>query len=198
MKVAKACRHCRVGKRKCTRSSPEEPCQSCMARSLCCQSTLRRGNTEAARLCPKPLLPYTVAQTQLAEVGTSANSEDVMMSAEMAEEFLQLYLEKIHDRPHSLFHPATLLKQMHDGSLDKALLHAICATGCRFSHRVECRLLECSLTAKSKQLFMLNLENISIENIQTCVLLANLSAANCNHTSEALFFRKSNTRQVTS
>jgi hypothetical protein len=108
----------------------------------------------------------------------------------MAVEFVRLYLDKIHDRPHSLFHPSSLLKQVGDDALDRALLYAICACGCRFSPRGEARALEAPLTAKSKALFLADLENICLENIQTSILLANLSASNCNHSSEALFFRK--------
>lgn len=193
MKVAKACRHCRVGKRKCIRTSPERPCQPCTARNLSCPSTIGTSNTERALLYPKPSPRYTEPRILLDQVGASEISllDDLALSVETVDEFIRLYLEKIHDRPHSLFHPATLLKQLREGSLDKALLYAICATGCRFSHRAGSRLLESPMTAKSKHLFMVNLENICIENIQTCVLLANLSAANCNHASEALFFRES-------
>lgn len=43
---------------------------------------------------------------------------------------------------------------------------------------------------ESKRLLLADLERICVENIQTCILLANLYAAHLNPSSEALFFRK--------
>jgi hypothetical protein len=53
------------------------------------------------------------------------------------------------------------------------------------------RSLELLLTTESKQLLLADVENVCLENIQACILVANLCAAHANSSSEFLFFRKS-------
>lgn len=110
--------------------------------------------------------------------------------SEVAEELVGHYLDKVHDRPHSLFHPQTLRDRVRDGTTSHALLLAICSMGARFSPDPDIRHLEPALTAKSQSLLQADLTNMTLENIQTCILVANLCAANRNHKDEALFFRK--------
>jgi hypothetical protein len=116
------------------------------------------------------------------------NSIDV--SVDVAARLVDYYLTKLHNRPHSLFHPATLKKQVQDGSINKALLLSICSMGARFDTDDEIRSLENTYSNESKRLLLADLENICIENVQTCILIANLYAAHLNPSSEALFFRK--------
>ncbi|KAF5595303.1 uncharacterized protein FSUBG_9203 [Fusarium subglutinans] len=84
---------------------------------------------------------------------------------------------------------ATLKKQVRDGSINKALLLSLCAMGSRFDQDEQIRCLENSYNNESKRLLLTDLENICIENVQTCILLANLFAAHLNPSSETLFFR---------
>ncbi|OGE53531.1 hypothetical protein PENARI_c007G08863 [Penicillium arizonense] len=60
--------------------------------------------------------------------------------------------------------------------------------GSRFSHDPQIRLLEPQLISESKRFLKADLENICLENIQTCVLVANLCAAHSVTSTEALFF----------
>ncbi|KFZ14497.1 hypothetical protein V501_03196 [Pseudogymnoascus sp. VKM F-4519 (FW-2642)] len=99
------------------------------------------------------------------------------------------YINKLHDRPHSLFHLPTLRKRVQNREINKALLLAICSLGSRFSAEPEICMLQEQLTAESKRLILADLENICLEGIQTCILIANLCAANAKPSSEALFFR---------
>lgn len=111
---------------------------------------------------------------------------------QVIQELVSHYLSKIHDRPHSLFHPSTLRENIHNGHVSQALLFAICAMGSRFSRDPQIRLLESQLIFESKRLLKADLENICLENIQTCVLVANLCAAHSDTSTEALFFRIAN------
>ncbi|RSL74387.1 hypothetical protein CEP53_000283 [Fusarium sp. AF-6] len=52
--------------------------------------------------------------------------------------------------------------------------------------------MELSLLDESKRLLQSDLENICLENIQTCILIANLCASHGNPSSEALYFRIGN------
>ncbi|KIM99716.1 hypothetical protein OIDMADRAFT_126100 [Oidiodendron maius Zn] len=61
--------------------------------------------------------------------------------------------------------------------------------GSTFSPHPDIRLLRDRLTVQSKKLLLKNLEDICLESIQTCILVANLCAANASPSSEALFFR---------
>ncbi|KAF5646091.1 uncharacterized protein FTJAE_2180 [Fusarium tjaetaba] len=62
--------------------------------------------------------------------------------------------------------------------------------GARFDAHDKIRSLEDTYIGESKGLLLADLENICIENVQTCILIANLYAAHLNPSSEALFFRK--------
>ncbi|KAF5672747.1 hypothetical protein FDENT_10549 [Fusarium denticulatum] len=61
--------------------------------------------------------------------------------------------------------------------------------GARFDAHENIRALEDTYIGESKRLLLADLENICIENVQTCILIANLYAAHLNPSSEALFFR---------
>jgi hypothetical protein len=100
------------------------------------------------------------------------------------------YLSKIHGRPHSIFHVATLWKDIRDRRASKALVLAICAMGAHVATQPALRSLEPLLTAESKRLLQIDLERVCLENIQTCILVANLCVAHANPSSEFMFFRK--------
>lgn len=181
MRPPKACHGCRQSKRKCTRRSGRvgDACDQCQAKNLKCAGALTSAS--ARRL---PLLPRSESPIET----TIHNAVDVKL--DVAVRLVDFYLTKLHNRPHSLFHPATLRAQVQDGSLNKALLLAICSMGTRFDEDDQIRSLENSYMDESKRLLLADLERICIENVQTCVLLANLYAAHLNPSSEALFFRK--------
>ncbi|RDW57482.1 hypothetical protein BP6252_13742 [Coleophoma cylindrospora] len=178
MRVAKACRQCRSSKRKCIRSDSYGPCVQCSKRQIPCSGKLK---------------PIRAAQLLPCHVESPNAQDDDDDGANLPEdtviELVEHYISKIHDRPHSLFHLPTLRTSVRKGALNKALLLAICAMGSRFSASAEIRKLEHQLTEKSKRLLLADLENICLETIQTCVLVANLCAAIGNSSSEALFFR---------
>ena len=178
MKMAKACRECRISKRKCTRVDTCGPCAQCLKSGLSCSSMLRM--TKDPHLVP-------------CDLGARFDQEDphtINLQDEIAIELVEHYIDKIQDRPQSLFHTPTLRESVRKRTIKKPLLLAICSLGSRFSTRAEIRALEYKLTTEAKRLILADLENICLENIQTCILVANLCAANATPSSEALFFRK--------
>lgn len=177
MKVAKACQQCREAKRKCIARGPSSACAACLQRKSRC------GFTKSSRAdLPVPLCaaPATDSEQQ-APFG---------LTQIVVEHLVALYLQKVHHRPHSLFHPSTLKANVHFKTTRKALLYAICSMGCMFSDDASVCALQSSLIAESKRLLQADLENICIENIQACILIANLCEWEGNRSSEALFFRK--------
>ncbi|KAI9740012.1 MAG: hypothetical protein M1818_004763 [Claussenomyces sp. TS43310] len=106
-----------------------------------------------------------------------------------AVELVDHYLDKFFGRPHSIFHPVTLRSLVGNGTLNKALLYAICAIGCKFSGNPDTRRQGSGLAAESKRLLQADLLNICLENIQACILIATLSVGHGDSASEALFFR---------
>ncbi|KAF9772399.1 hypothetical protein IL306_009895, partial [Fusarium sp. DS 682] len=178
MKPPKACHECRRTKRKCTRRSGRvgDSCDQCQMKSLKCTGSLTNVAPRTHALLPN-LSPMWHQDTSI----------DVPVEA--AGRLVDYYLSKLHNRPHSLFHPATLKEQVQDGSINKALLLSICSMGARFDADDDIRSLESTYNNESKCLLLADLENICIENVQTCILIANLYAAHLNPSSEALFFR---------
>lgn len=183
MRPPKACYGCRQSKRKCTRRSGRvgDACDQCQAKNLKCAGSL---TTRSAPARPPPLLPRSGSPPET----TLDSSVDVTI--DVAVRLVDFYLTKLHNRPHSLFHPVTLRAKVQDGSINKALLLAICSMGARFDEDDQIRFLENSYMNESKRLMLADLERICVENAQTCILLANLYAAHLNPSSEALFFRK--------
>lgn len=178
MKIAKACRECRVSKRKCSRIDTCGPCAQCLKRNLTCSSMIKL--TRDTHLIPRDL-----------GAASPESAEDIGIQEDILIELVEHYIDKLHDRPHSLFHLPTLRESVRKRTINRALLLAICSLGSRFSTNAEIRALEHELMAKAKCLILVDLENICLENIQTCILVANLCAANATPSSEALFFRMS-------
>lgn len=181
MRPPKACHRCRQSKRKCTRRSGRvgDACDQCQAKNLKCA-----GSLTTALVRPLPLLPRNDNPRE------AALPDAVDVTIDVAVRLVGFYLTKLHNRPHSLFHPVTLRSNVQDGSINKALLLALCSMAARFDEDDHIRSLESSYMDESKRLLLSNLERICVENVQTCILLANLYAAHLNPTSEALFFRK--------
>lgn len=178
--MAKACRECRISKRKCSRVDFRGPCTQCLKNGLSCSSMLRAKRDP--HLVPRDL-----------GTGVAVDQEDsrgIELQQETVVELVEHYIDKLHDRPHSLFHLPTLRESVQTRTIKEPLLLAICSLGSRFSTHAEIRAVEHQLTAEAKRLVLADLENICLENIQTCVLVANLCAASSTPSSEALFFRK--------
>ncbi|KPM41922.1 hypothetical protein AK830_g4670 [Neonectria ditissima] len=185
MKAPRSCRQCRGSKRKCTRPGPGEPCDSCKRRRLQCGSDLRR------RLPGHGLDGPNDKKDSVVPLEGDEENPPLLpgLSWDMAVEFVDYYLGKVHGRPHCIFHPGTVRAQLRNRSIRAGLLYALCAIGSKFSPLPDRRVLEARLTAEAKRLVQADLENACIENVQACVLLALLTAGNCQTSSAALFAR---------
>ncbi|CAG9939866.1 unnamed protein product [Clonostachys rosea f. rosea IK726] len=100
----------------------------------------------------------------------------------MAQSIIEGYILHILDRPHSIFHLPTLRTSIRAGTLPPALRY-----GARFhrDHKISClakRFLE-----EAKAQLQADLEHVSLENVQACILLASLSAASQQPSSESLY-----------
>ncbi|KAM0341700.1 hypothetical protein ACHAPU_009948 [Fusarium lateritium] len=166
MKRAKSCLQCRESKRKCV-PSVNGACGHCQRRHLPCSSLTNQ--------------PPTAPESKTHLVAE--------LTENLTIEFAEHYFRHLDGRAHSIFHQHTLRQQLKNKQVGKALLYAICALGCKFSPDAKHRALETVLTKEAKILVQTDLENVCVENVQTCVLLALLSAGNCQTSSEALFAR---------
>ncbi|KAG7418831.1 putative transcriptional regulatory protein [Fusarium oxysporum f. sp. rapae] len=165
---ATSCLQCREAKRRCVKRTIDSPCNNCQRKNLACSSQVSSQTTSASK----------------------ENHESVTeLTAELAIEFVESYLTHLDGRPHSIFHQETLRRQVRRKEIGNALLYSICALGSKFSPKSEHRVLENSLTKEAKRLVQADLENVCIENVQTCILLSLLSAGNCHTSSETLFLR---------
>ncbi|QKX54300.1 uncharacterized protein TRUGW13939_01385 [Talaromyces rugulosus] len=155
-------------------------------------------------LCPVPAKAATVRLSSTLEQGSrqdSVNSDDqgrthrrtssdgAELSPHLAIQLVELYIEEIHDRTQSIFHAATLRAKVKNDDISSALLYALCAMGSKFCADPDRAGLEARLTEVAKHLLQADLENICVENIQTCMILASLSAGNCRIQSQALYLR---------
>ena len=179
MKPAKACQQCRLSKRRCHEIEGRDSCVPCLRRQLKCTKSLQKTRTR--RLEPVRPNSLDIQEPDL----------DSVLSQDVIAELVNFYMQFIHDKPHSLFHSATLWSSIQDKSISKALLYSICAMGSRFSVDSNILRLQPRLIAEAKRLLQLDVENVCLENVQTCILVANLCAADLDSSSEALYFGKS-------
>ncbi|KAL4799950.1 hypothetical protein BDV19DRAFT_354087 [Aspergillus venezuelensis] len=174
MKVAKSCRQCRAAKRKCTRadSSSHLACTLCGQRGLDC--SLIAGL--------KPKLPQIIAPA----VMVPQRAEQ--LSNHARDELVDLYLQLIHDKPHTLFHPASLKARVQTGSLLNATLFSILALAARFSKDQHIRNQTMSIFQKAKESFKRTLEDVNLDNVHAAALIGNLCGVEGDPRGESLFF----------
>lgn len=188
MKLATACPQCRSTKRKCAQDplDPQAACLACKNRGIKCSTPWKQPKTNRPKV---RLAPSTTTESR--DKAQIALPEDI-------NDFVRLYFRYIHDRPHSLFHEPSIWAALTNDTLSEGLTAAICALGCRFAAHTNQRELATVFMARSKTVLGQQLEDMSITNIQTCVLLANSYAAEQNNRLEALYFGKSTTFYSTS
>ncbi|KAH7203131.1 fungal-specific transcription factor domain-containing protein [Fusarium redolens] len=175
MRFPTACSRCRRRRKKCFQTKPGGPCDAC-AKKRHHQCSLVETSPQQRRISPHH---RRVEHNDL--------NPQFFLSHDLIEDLVENYIHYILDRPHTLFHLPTLRAAVKEDRLGDALLFAILAFGCRFHSKPEIASLGPTFMQKSKQLLKQDMENICLENIQTCVLLANLSSSSKNPESEALF-----------
>ncbi|KAH7180050.1 uncharacterized protein B0J16DRAFT_417639 [Fusarium flagelliforme] len=176
MRSPTACSRCRNRRKKCIRTKPTGPCDAC-AKNRIHQCSLVKISPQQRRISPR----------QNSKAQYNDMNPQFFISHDLIEELVENYIHYILDRPHTLFHLPSLRSAVKEDRLGDALLFALLAFGCRFHSKPEVSSLGPTFMQKSKQLLKEDMENICIENIQTCVLLANLSSSSKNPESEAIF-----------
>lgn len=99
-----------------------------------------------------------------------------------------MYIDFIHDKPHSLFHVPSLRANVVDHTIEKSLLCSILALSVRFSSHGSVRSLGDKLALQARQLLKAELEEITISKIQAWILLGNVAGFTADSSFEALYF----------
>ncbi|KAH8767475.1 hypothetical protein F5883DRAFT_495379 [Diaporthe sp. PMI_573] len=183
MKPATACRQCRIAKRKCTREGSGPACTPCRERDLTC------GSADSRRREPRHTRTPSRRGPSPSQNDPSTDIVLDRLSTVDISGLVEIYLTKVHGQAHGIFHCPTLRRQLSNKSVPRTLLYAMSAIGSKFSPSPEHREMGRKLALESKRLLLADMENICLENIQACILVAMLSAGNCHVSSEALFIR---------
>jgi hypothetical protein len=189
MRIATACSECRQAKRRCIQRANCGVCDSCHERRLICVRKLHSGGKDRILLRPRPVL-IDVRTAHVCRAPAKQVNYDLDLSHGIVVELVDLYLEKFHGRPHSLFHPTTLRARARDGNIIPVLLYAICAVASRFSGNPDVRCRDVALAAEAKRLLQGSITNACVENIQACLLVAILSLGHGDAASEVIFIRE--------
>jgi hypothetical protein len=176
MKPATACTQCRASKRKCWQPKTGASCTQCHRNQLLC--SIRTAGAAA----------------DLAVGSTVQDFQDepaigLPVSKEVAGALVEEYIRCIHDRPHSIFHLPSLRSAVRLGKLNLGTFCALLSYGARFHPDTRIAGLAATCFEEAKRHLHSDLENVSLENIQTAILLASLSAASMRPSSEALYLR---------
>ena len=113
MKTPTACAKCRQGKRRCTLGQHGAACNECRRRGTPCSFAAKASLPSNERL----ILPQHMSS------GPAALVTDSKVRLDLG----QLYLGLIHDKPHTMFHPPALRRQLEDGSLPPKVMYGIFA-----------------------------------------------------------------------
>ncbi|KAL2853483.1 hypothetical protein BJY01DRAFT_65310 [Aspergillus pseudoustus] len=173
MKVAKSCSQCRAAKRKC-RAGPTatSACAMCVHKRQTC-SLLAGLNLGRRKL--------------LAAAGTEGATLKEVSDA-IRDRLVDLYLELIHDKPHTFFHPATLKDRVQNGLLPDAILFGILAIAARLSkdHTVQGRARDFFQVAK--EALKKTIDEVTLDNVHASALAGNLCGIEGDPSGESLFF----------
>lgn len=181
MRNPTSCRECRIAKRKCTPdpAGRQLRCLVCKSRRIPCSNTAIPQPRLASPL-EGPAVHLTTSDRRFIP---APSGEEI--------EFINLYFRYIHDRPHSLFHENSTWEALRNGTLPAHLWAAMCVMGCRFAPQQSQRDLAPGFADRSGALLAQQLDQLSLENVQTCVLLANWYTAVPNASLEVMYFGKS-------
>ncbi|KAK0389911.1 hypothetical protein NLU13_3484 [Sarocladium strictum] len=168
MRPIKACLQCRTAKRKCDRKHGSA-CSQCAVRNIACSDSVK-----AVTLTPPP------ARLPLPPRASPVDEETILL--------VDLYFRFIHDQPHSLFHKPSLRSSVLAGLVSKPVLYGILGNAARFAHDPAIRARGATYIAKAKAALKDCLEEISLENIQACILIGNTCFGDCNADAESLYF----------
>lgn len=168
-------------KRKCT-TVTSDGCIECVRQKQSCSFSPKKVLQDVVR-------PTTSIDTTFKHrIRFTAMGDTVALSEAGVTDLVHTYLTLIHDRPHSLFHKASLWNDIRQRTISPQLLYSICSLGCSLSKDAETHALNKPFSLEAKRLLQADLENVCLENIQTLILLANICAAELCPSSETLYF----------
>ncbi|EJT73590.1 hypothetical protein GGTG_07446 [Gaeumannomyces tritici R3-111a-1] len=167
MGVAKACSQCRArkGKRIAPVDDGPHACAPCTRRGILFSFVARGTASRPRLLAAADSTSQSSSPSVTSNSGASTVAPGLNLSLASQLELVQLYLQLIHDKPHTLFHPTSLLQQVRDG--------AVPAT--RFVEAVKA-----ALNAV--------MEAMSLANVHAAILLRNLCGAHGRPDAEMPYF----------
>ena len=176
----RACRQCRRGKRRCD-GSVGQTCLPCQKRDLACSAAFKPKPNHVLKAAGTPNFPTLTGAVDIGNTLACTDHETVM-------EIVELYIDYIHDKPHSLFHVPTLRADVATSTVDTALLCGILALASRFASTEDIRILGPKFATQMKEDLKRGLETVSISRTQAWVLAGNVAGADSDSMSESLFF----------
>ncbi|KAL3467377.1 hypothetical protein BJX64DRAFT_168410 [Aspergillus heterothallicus] len=174
MKIAKSCSQCRTAKRKCIAGpTSTSACVLCSHKGQNC-SLLAKLNLNRKKL----LAPAAaVSPIRLNEVSEEARAQ-----------LVNLYLELIHDKPHTFFHAATLKERVQNGLLPDAILFSILAFAARLSNDPTIQNCAGDFFQVAKDALKKTIDEVTLDNIHATALVGNLCGIEGDANGESLFF----------
>jgi hypothetical protein len=138
MRVAKACSNCRTAKRRCTAAEIDsQHCLQCLQRNQPCSLAAITNPKKDNQ--PISIVPHACA-----------SSDEVLLelpsiNMQTREHLVDLYLQLIHDKPHTLFHPPTLRAQVREDAVPRVILFSIMSLAARYASNVSKLLLKANV-----------------------------------------------------
>ncbi|KAL5363460.1 hypothetical protein BJX96DRAFT_178089 [Aspergillus floccosus] len=119
---------------------------------------------------------------------TTASETFMKVGDNVRDELIDLYLRSIHDKPHTLFHPASLKSRVSDGSLPEAVLFSILSFAAKLSTDRSVRDRAESFFQTAKDALKKTIDEVTLDNVHATVLIGNICGAEGDSNAESLFF----------
>ncbi|KAL2866458.1 uncharacterized protein BJX67DRAFT_140676 [Aspergillus lucknowensis] len=173
MKVAKSCSQCRAAKRKCTPgSAPNLACTICAQKGQNCSLLAITSRNRQRLLAPAAH-----------DLGSS-----VSMNKDIRDQLVDLYLQLIHDKPHTFFHPATLKSRVRTGSLPNAILYGILSFAARLSSDRTTQARAKDFSQSARKALKITIDEVTLDNVHATAIIGNVCGVEGDSRAESLFF----------
>lgn len=151
MRVAKACSNCRAAKRRCTTAEVDsQQCLQCLQRNQSCSLAAKKNPRKDDK--PVSIVPHASASCGKGLL------ESPLVDMETREHLVDLYLQLIHDKPHTLFHPPTLRAQVREDAVPKVILFGIMSLAARYASNDSKSLLKANINPDFQKIHPQNRE----------------------------------------
>lgn len=103
-------------------------------------------------------------------------------------DLIDIYLDLLHGKPHTLFHPDRLRQSVSQSPATSHIVLAIAGLACRFSQSATIRARKALFMEAVRDALKQRIDDFSLDTLRACILVGNLYGAEGHSNVESVFF----------